>query len=71
VFAVADGTIISIQDGKAETTPNIPMKPETKDDYGGNHVILEIAPNVFVVVCPLAPGQADREGRRCRRPARH
>ena len=56
VFAVADGTVVSIQDGKPETTPNIPMKPETKDDYGGNHVILGIAPNVFALYFHLHPG---------------
>ena len=56
VFAVADGTVVSIQDGKAETTPNVPMKPETKEDYGGNHVILQIAPNVFAIYGHLHPG---------------
>jgi hypothetical protein len=56
VFAVADGTVVSIQDGKPETTPNIPMKPATKDDYGGNHVILKIAPNVFALYEHLHPG---------------
>jgi hypothetical protein len=56
VFAVADGTVVSIQDGKPETTPNVPMKPKTKDDYGGNHVILEIAPNVFALYAHLQPG---------------
>jgi hypothetical protein len=56
VFAVADGTIVSIQDGKPEMTPNILMKPETKDDYGGNHVILEIAPAVFAIYLHLHPG---------------
>lgn len=56
VFAVADGTVVSIQDGKPETPPNVPMKPETKDDYGGNHVILEIAPDVFALYVHLHPG---------------
>ena len=56
VFAVADGTVVSIQDGKQETTPNFLMKPKTKDDYGGNHVILEIAPNVFALYLHLHPG---------------
>jgi murein DD-endopeptidase MepM/ murein hydrolase activator NlpD len=56
VFAVADGTVVSIQDGKPETTPNILMKPETKDDYGGNHVILKIAPNVFALYLHLHTG---------------
>src|SRR6516165_3615845 len=53
VFAVADGTVVSIQDGRPDATPNIPMKPETKDDYGGNHVILGIAPNVFALYLHL------------------
>ena len=56
VFAVADGTVVSIQDGKPETTPNIQMKPETMEDYGGNHVILQIAPNVFAIYGHLHPG---------------
>jgi len=56
VFAVADGTVVSIQDGKPETTPNILMKPTTNDDYGGNHVILKIAPNVFALYLHLHTG---------------
>ena len=56
VFAVADGTVVSIQDGKPDMTPNVFMKPETKDDYGGNHVILKIAPNVFALYEHLHPG---------------
>ena len=56
VFAVADGTVVSIQDGKPDAAPNIPMKPETNDDYGGNHVILEIAPNTFALYLHLHPG---------------
>ena len=56
VLAVADGTVVSIQDGKPETTPNVAMIPETREDYGGNHVILEIAPNVFALYVHLHPG---------------
>ena len=56
VLAVADGTIVSIQDGKPETTPNQSMVPETKEDYGGNHVILKIAPNVFALYEHLHTG---------------
>jgi len=56
VFAVADGTVVSIQDGKPETTPNVAMIPKTKEDYGGNFVILEIAPNVFAVYGHLHTG---------------
>ena len=56
VLAVADGTVVSIQDGKPETTPNQSMVPETKEDYGGNHVILKIAPNVFALYVHLHTG---------------
>jgi hypothetical protein len=56
VLAVADGTVVSIQDGKPETTPYVAMIPETKEDYGGNHVILQIAPNVFALYVHLHTG---------------
>jgi murein DD-endopeptidase MepM/ murein hydrolase activator NlpD len=32
------------------------MIPETKEDYGGNHVILQIAPNVFALYVHLHTG---------------
>ena len=32
------------------------MIPKTMEDYGGNHVILEIAPNVFALYVHLQPG---------------
>jgi hypothetical protein len=56
VLAVADGTVVSIQDGKPETVPNRSMVPETKTDYGGNYVILKIAPNVFALYGHLHTG---------------
>jgi len=56
VFAVANGTVVSVQDGKPETTPNKPMTPKTLSDFGGNQVVLEIAPNVFAVYAHLHPG---------------
>jgi Peptidase family M23 len=56
VLAVANGTVVSIQDGKPETTPNKVITPKTKSDFGGNQVVLEIAPNVFAVYEHLQPG---------------
>ena len=56
VFAVADGTVVLTQNGKPDTTPNVAMVPETKQDYGGNLVILKIAPNVFAVYGHLHTG---------------
>jgi hypothetical protein len=56
VFAVADGTVVLTQNGKPDTTPNVAMVPETKEDYGGNLVILKITPNVFAVYGHLHTG---------------
>lgn len=56
VFAVADGTVVSVQDGKPETTPNKPTTPKTLSDFGGNQVMLEISPNVFAIYAHLQPG---------------
>ena len=56
VLAVADGTVVSIQDGMPERRRTVAMIPKTKEDYGGNHVILEIAPNVFALYAHLHPG---------------
>ena len=56
VFAVANGTVVSIQDGKPDTTPNKAIIPKTKSDFGGNQVVLEIAPNIFAVYAHLQPG---------------
>jgi len=56
VFAVADGTVVLTQNDKRDTTPNVAMIPETKEDYGGNLVILKIAPNVFAVYGHLHTG---------------
>jgi len=56
VFAVADGTVVSVQDGKQDTLPNKVMIPKTKADFGGNQILLEIASNVFAVYEHLQPG---------------
>jgi hypothetical protein len=56
VFAVADGTVVLTRNGKPDTTPNVAMIPDTKEDYGGNVVIVKIAPNVFAVYGHLHTG---------------
>jgi len=53
---VADGTIVSMQDGMPDETPFQVLVPKAKEDYGGNHVILEIAPNVFALYLHLQSG---------------
>jgi hypothetical protein len=56
VLAVADGTIVSIHDGMPDQTPFQVMLPKSEEDYGGNHVMLKIAPNVFAIYMHLQPG---------------
>ena len=56
VLAVADGTVVSIHDGMPDETPFQLMLPKAKEDYGGNHVMLKIAPNVFALYAHLHPG---------------
>jgi hypothetical protein len=56
VLAVADGTVVSVQDGMPDETPLQSMIPARKSDYGGNHVMLEIAANVFALYAHLHPG---------------
>ena len=47
VLAVADGTVVSVHDGMSDQTPFVLMTPKSTSDYGGNNVMMEIAPNVF------------------------
>jgi hypothetical protein len=57
VLAVADGTVAFIRDGLPEETPNEPtMAVHQPLDYGGNEVVLELAPGVFAFYAHLQPG---------------
>lgn len=56
VYAVANGTVVSVQDGKPDAPPNKAMTPKTLSDFGGNQVMLEIAPEVYAVYAHLQPG---------------
>jgi Peptidase family M23 len=47
VLAVADGVVVGVRDGMADQTPFVAMVPTSRKDYGGNNVMLEIAPKVF------------------------
>jgi Peptidase family M23 len=61
VLAVADGTIVSVQEGKPDATPNVSIIPQAREDYGGNHVILQIAPDVFAIYVHLQEGSVSVE----------
>ena len=58
VRAVADGEIVGLHDGMAES---VPLQPPTTvhapDDYGGNFVILRIRPDVYALYAHLQPGK--------------
>ena len=56
VLAVADGTVVSSRTASRRRPRTMSMVPETKEDYGGNHVILKIAPNVFALYVHLHTG---------------
>ncbi|MEO6827035.1 MAG: M23 family metallopeptidase [Microbacteriaceae bacterium] len=56
VLAVADGTIVSVQDGVEESTPFASKPPETKDGFGGNNLMLKIADHVYAAYAHLQPG---------------
>jgi hypothetical protein len=56
VLAVADGLVVSVHDGMPDETPFVLMVPKSKADYGGNNLMLEIAPNVFAWYAHLRQG---------------
>jgi hypothetical protein len=57
VLAVADGTVVSVRDGMPEETPSKPpVAVHAPSDYGGNHVILQLGPNVYAGYAHLQPG---------------
>lgn len=57
VLAVADGTVVFVRDGMPEEAPNQPVQHvQHPGDYGGNQVIIEIAPGVWAFYGHLQPG---------------
>lgn len=56
VLAVADGTVVSVHDGMPDQTPFVLMVPKSTSDYGGNNLMLQIAPNVFAWYAHLRQG---------------
>jgi hypothetical protein len=57
VLAVADGMVAFVRDGMPEETPFEPSKSLRQPlDYGGNEVVLELAPGVYAFYAHLQPG---------------
>lgn len=56
VYAVADGKVVNVVDGQPNQPPTEPFVPTDITQYGGNQVMLEIAPSVYVWYAHLQPG---------------
>jgi murein DD-endopeptidase MepM/ murein hydrolase activator NlpD len=57
VLAVADGVVVSVRNGMPEETPSKPtVAVHEPGDYGGNHVILQLATNVYAAYAHMQPG---------------
>jgi hypothetical protein len=57
VLAVADGTVVAVTDGYPEQAPlQAIINITSPEDFGGNAVVLEIAPGVYADYAHLQPG---------------
>lgn len=56
ILAVADATVVVVQDGEPEQVPNIRLVLERSSQLAGNLVILELEPDVFAAYAHLQPG---------------
>jgi hypothetical protein len=62
LLAVAAGTVVSVRDGVPDQTPNTPpVGITTPRDFSGNHVVLQIAPDVWAAYAHLVPGSVEVE----------
>ena len=57
VIAAANGTVVSIRDDMPDVTPNQALfAVQQPGDYIGNHVIVQLRPDVWAVYAHLQPG---------------
>jgi hypothetical protein len=56
LLAVADGTVVTVHDGVAESKPFASTSPQVKEGFGGNQVILKLADHVYAVYGHLQSG---------------
>ena len=56
VLAVADATVVIVQDGEPEQLPDVRLVPEKSTELAGNLVFLELEPGVFAAYAHLQPG---------------
>ncbi len=56
LLAVADATVVVVQDGEPEQVPNVRLVPQKSTELAGNLVVLELEPDVFAAYVHLQPG---------------
>ncbi len=56
ILAVADATVVIVQDGEPEQVPNVRLVPQKSTELAGNLVVLELEPDVFAAYVHLQPG---------------
>jgi hypothetical protein len=56
ILAVADATVVIVQDGEPEQLPDVRLVAEKSAELAGNLVILELEPGVFAAYAHLQPG---------------
>ncbi len=57
ILSVADGTVVAVRDGMPEEAPHQPtVAVRHPADYAGNHVVVQIQPDVWAVYAHLQPG---------------
>ncbi len=56
VLAVADATVVIVQDGEPEQVPNVKPVPQKSAELAGNLVVLEVEPDVYAAYVHLQPG---------------
>src|SRR5262249_31089905 len=64
VLSVADGVVVRVRDGMPEETlGQPPVAVQRPDDFAGNQVVVQMAPDVWAVYAHLQPGSIRvREG---------
>jgi hypothetical protein len=57
VVAVAEGTVVAVRDDMPEETPRQPpVAVQHAADYAGNHVVVQMQPEVWAIYAHLQPG---------------
>jgi Peptidase family M23 len=62
IVAAAAGTVVAMRDGAADQTPRQPpVGIHAPGDFAGNHVVIQIAPDVWAAYVHLQPGSIEVE----------